>query len=104
MRSRSFLTRALSPLILLRSSPQNRCSTEYTVGNLLCVACCPKVLQQVHDILSVVRNNLSTVGTFTTLVVRDDGSQTGYQSLWQFTLTFQVCLNTRKVTCLIFRE
>ena len=85
-------------------APDEVLSSEYTLSNLASVACCPEVLQKVHNLLSIVRNNLGTVGTLATLVVGDDSSETEYQALRQLALALQIYLQTRKVAGLELGE
>ena len=82
----------------------DKLSTKHTVGHLLCIARSPKIFQQIHDLLIVVWYDLYTVLALATLIVGDDGSQTEYQALGQFTLAVEIGLYSGQVTSLELRE
>lgn len=63
-----------------------------------------RLLQQVHDLLVVVRNNLGTIGTLATLIVSDDSGKTEYQTLRQLALALQIGLHAGEVASLELRE
>ena len=77
---------------------------EHTFCNLLSVAGSPEFLELVDDLLVVVRLDRSTVLAYAALVVCDDGSQTEYESLWEFALALEIYLYSWQVACLILRE
>ena len=82
----------------------NPVGCEYAFCHLAGVAGSPKLCEEVHNLLVVIRLDRSTVSTSATLVVSDDGSKTENETLWKFALTFKIYLYSREVTRLELRE
>lgn len=85
-------------------SPDEILGGEDTLSNLTRIVGSPKLLKKIHDLRVVVGDNLDTVLALATLIVGDDGSETEDETLRQLTLTLEISLEARKVTCLELRE
>ena len=99
-----FLDKSVKPLNIIKVFSPYLCSGEDSVSYLLRIARSPEIFKQVHDFLRVIRHNLRSVRTRTTLVISDDGSKTEHKSLWKFTLTLKIGLDTRQVASLVLGE
>ena len=98
------LHHSVQTLYLVQVFLPDELGTEYAVSHLLRVASSPQLLQQVHNLLVVVRNNLYAVLTLATLVVGDDGCQTEDETLRQLALALQISLHTGQVASLELGE
>jgi len=68
------------------------------------VAGAPKLRELIHNLLIIIRSDGRAIGTLAAFVVSDDGCQTEYQALGQFTLALQVDFHAGKVTGFVFGE
>ena len=98
------LDHGVKPLYLVEVLSPDVCSSEHTVSHLLSVFGSLQVIEQLHNLLRVVGDNLHTVLTLATLVVGDDGCKTEDESLRQLALALEVCLHSWQVACAEFRE
>lgn len=84
--------------------PYKLVGSENAFSHLAGITGSPEVGEKLHDLRVVVRHDVGTVGTFSTLVISDDCSKTEHDTLGKFTLTLQISLETGKVASLEFRE
>ena len=77
---------------------------EHAFSHLLCVTSSPELLQLLDYLSVVVWLDFCSVFAHSTFIICDDGSQTEHESLWEFSLSFEVNLHSWQVACLILRE
>ena len=79
-------------------------SCQHTVCNLLCVVCCPQLLQELDNLRVIVRCDLGTIGAFATFIISNDGSKSEDESLRQFALALEIGLHAGEVASLELGE